>query len=145
MRVRTILLAGALTLAPVAAGAADLVVWWEKGYRPEEDRAFEEIVAAFEQKTGKTVDVSFHIQWELPDKLTAALKADQPPDITFGFWLDTYVPRWALEDRLVDLSEPLASLTDLFDPSQLARAELLNASLKGSASQPPGKTASWPP
>jgi ABC-type glycerol-3-phosphate transport system substrate-binding protein len=95
--------------------------------------------------TGKTVGVSFHVQWELPDKLTAALKADQLPDITFGFWLDTYVPRWALEDRLVDLSEPLASLTDLFDPSQLARAELLNASLKGSASQPPGKTASWPP
>jgi ABC-type glycerol-3-phosphate transport system substrate-binding protein len=52
MRVQTVLLAAALVLAPLGATAADLVVWWEKGYYPGEDEAVGELVAAFEQKTG---------------------------------------------------------------------------------------------
>jgi ABC-type glycerol-3-phosphate transport system substrate-binding protein len=52
MRVRAILLAAALMLAPPAARAADLVVWWEGGFNPEEDQAVRETVAAFEHKTG---------------------------------------------------------------------------------------------
>ena len=37
MRVRAVLLAAALVLAPLGARAADLVVWWEEGFNPEED------------------------------------------------------------------------------------------------------------
>jgi multiple sugar transport system substrate-binding protein len=66
-------------------------------------------------------------QAELPDKLEAALKADQPPDFTFGLWLDTYIPRWAFDDRLVDLTDAVGSFSNLFDPNQLERATLLNA------------------
>ena len=32
LRVRAVVLAAALILAPVGARAADLVVWWEKGF-----------------------------------------------------------------------------------------------------------------
>jgi hypothetical protein len=32
----------ALILAPLAADAADLVVWWEKGYYDQEDEAVRE-------------------------------------------------------------------------------------------------------
>jgi hypothetical protein len=35
MRVRAAILAAALVLAPLAARAADLVIWWEEGYYPE--------------------------------------------------------------------------------------------------------------
>jgi multiple sugar transport system substrate-binding protein len=41
-------------------------------------------------------------------------------------WLDTYIPRWALEDRLVDLTDAIGSFSNLFDPNQLDRATLLN-------------------
>jgi multiple sugar transport system substrate-binding protein len=37
------------------------------------------------------------------------------------------VPKWALEDRLVDLSEAVGHFSNLFDPYQLDRAMLLNA------------------
>ena len=57
MRARAVVLAVALVLAPLGARAADLVVWWEKGFNPEEDAAVREIVAAFEQKTGKQVEL----------------------------------------------------------------------------------------
>ena len=41
--------------------------------------------------------------------------------------LTTYAPKWALEDRLVDLSEAVGHFSALFDPYQLDRAMLLNA------------------
>ena len=57
MRSRSVLLAVALVMAPSAVRAADLVVWWDKGYYAEEDAALREIIAAFEQKTGKRVEL----------------------------------------------------------------------------------------
>ena len=61
---------GALVLAAALDGAArrqaaDLVVWWEEGFYPEEDEAVREIVAAFEQKTGKQVELVLYPQDEL--------------------------------------------------------------------------------
>ena len=85
MRIRALVLAAALILAPLGAQAADLVVWWEKGYNAEEDEAVREIIAAFEQKTGNQVELVFHPNEELPDELVAALEAGQPPDFAFGY------------------------------------------------------------
>jgi ABC-type glycerol-3-phosphate transport system substrate-binding protein len=45
-----------LFLAPVAR-AADLVVWWDKGFYPQADEAVREIVAEFQQQTGKEVEL----------------------------------------------------------------------------------------
>jgi multiple sugar transport system substrate-binding protein len=127
MRTDAIVLAAILLLTPLGARAADLLIWWEKGYYAREDEALRETIAAFEQQTGKHVELVLQPQAELPDKLVAALDADQPPDITFGLWLDTYIPKWALEDRLVDLTDAVGPFSNLFDPNQLDRAMLLNA------------------
>jgi multiple sugar transport system substrate-binding protein len=127
MRVPVILLATTLMLAPLAAWAADLVVWWDEGYYAEEDEAVREIIAAFEQESGKEVELVFRPMEEPPDRIAAALEGGQPADFAFGFWLDTLAPQWALEDRLVDLSDAIGHFSDLFDPAQLDRATLLNA------------------
>jgi hypothetical protein len=73
--IRAVLLAAALLLAPPAARAANLVVWWEKGYNSEEDAAVREIVATFEHKTGKRVDLAFHSENDLPGRTAAAVEA----------------------------------------------------------------------
>ena len=57
MRLPAIVLAAVLILAPLGARAADLVVWWEEGQAAEEDAGVRETVAAFEQKTGKQVEL----------------------------------------------------------------------------------------
>jgi multiple sugar transport system substrate-binding protein len=121
------LLVAALVMAPPSASAADLVVWWHEGYYTEEDEAVREIIAAFEQESGKQVELVIRPMEELPDKIAAALEGGQPPDFAFGFWLDTSAPQWALEGRLVDLSDAIGHFSDLFDPAQLDRATLLNA------------------
>jgi hypothetical protein len=39
-------------MAPLGAKGIDLMVWWEKGFNPEEDAAIVEVIGAFKQKTG---------------------------------------------------------------------------------------------
>ena len=127
MRSKVIGIAAMLAMAPVGARAADLVVWWDEGYYTEEDAAVRETIAAFEHETGKQVELALHPMEELPDKIAAALEAGRPPDFAFGFWLDGYAEQWAYEDRLVDLTDTIGHFSDLFDPGQLNRAVLLNA------------------
>jgi multiple sugar transport system substrate-binding protein len=119
-------LATALVLVPLGARAADLVVWWEEGYNPEEDAAVREIVAAFEQDTGKRVELAFYPQAALGDQIEAALEAGQPPDFAFSMPIINDLSGWASDYRLVDLTDTVGSLSSLFDPDALAWWVLLN-------------------
>jgi multiple sugar transport system substrate-binding protein len=125
MRRRALVLAALLLLTPQCARAADLVVWWDQGAYPEEAAAIGEVIAAFEQGSGKQVELVLHEQAELEDKLVAAIKAGRPPDIAFGI-IDYHIPEWAFHDQLVDLTDTVGSFSDLFDPDALAWYTLLN-------------------
>jgi multiple sugar transport system substrate-binding protein len=127
MQVRAILLAAALMLVPLGVQATDLVVWWQKDTYPEVDQAVRELIAAFEQQTGKRVELVFQVPAELPGKIVAALEADRPPDFAFGNWLPEYVPKWALDGRLVDLTDAIGPERDQFAPDALDLAMLLDA------------------
>jgi multiple sugar transport system substrate-binding protein len=127
MRRQAVLVALALVLTPLGAQGADLVVWWDKGLYAQEDEALQETVAAFQQETGKQVELVLYPLNELPDKLAAALKADRPPDLAFGNLINTHIPRWAFEGRLVDLTDAIGPFSNLFGADQLDRAVLLDA------------------
>ena len=116
----------ALIQTPLGARSADLVVWWDEGYYTEEHEAVEEIVAAFEQETGKQVELAFYSQDDLPDRIAAALEVGQPPDFAFGYDMVYQIGRWALEDRLVDLSDAIGPFSNMFDQDALGVALLLN-------------------
>ena len=106
MRARAVVLAVAIVLAPLGARAADLVVWWDKGYYPQEDEAVREIIAAFEQKTGKQVELV------LPRTgrafRTRSRRRSRPasrPTSRSARHLATTSRQWAFDDRLVDLTD----------------------------------------
>ena len=128
MRADAIVLGFALALMPPAASGADLVVWWEKGFYAQEDQAVAEIIAAFEQKTGKQVELVQPTQDEMLEKAQAVLQAGQkPPDFLWGTVIVTsWVPQWAYEDDLADLDGALAPVLDLFDADAIQAATLLN-------------------
>jgi multiple sugar transport system substrate-binding protein len=128
MRTPVMALAAALAIAPLDAWGADLVVWWDEGYYAEEHEAVREIIAAFEQETGKKVELVFHPESEHPEAIAAALKAGQPPDFAFGYFLDYHIGPWAFDDRLVDLSDAIGHFADMFDPDVLSWEMWLNAS-----------------
>jgi multiple sugar transport system substrate-binding protein len=116
-----------LALAPLNTQAADLVVWWEKGFYPGEDNALREIIAAFEHKTGKRVELALITDDELPAKSLAAVAAGQAPDFLFGLDIGDFFGQWAHQGRLADLSDVLVPLADKFDRDTLTRVTLLDA------------------
>ena len=127
MRGRAVFLAAAIILAPLGARAADLVVWRNEGWTAEEDEAVREIVAAFERKTGKRVELALHPEQELPDMVVAAVEAGEPPDFAFSVVIIQDDAQWAHEGRLVDLTDAVGHFADLFDPDALDAVTMLNA------------------
>jgi multiple sugar transport system substrate-binding protein len=128
MQVRAVLLAAVLVLAPLGARGADLVVWWDEGYYAEEDEAIREIIAAFEQKTGKQVELVFHPMAEQSKIVQAAIDAGSPPDFLFGVWVQPRIEQWAFEGRLEDLTDAIQPFVDLFDADVLEYSRLLDNS-----------------
>jgi multiple sugar transport system substrate-binding protein len=126
MQAWAVILAAALVLAPLSTRADDLVVWWEESPYPEEDEAIAELVAAFEGKTGKNVDL-VRIGGDARVEVEAAIEAGQPPDFLWGLGSTVYnTTKWAREDRLVDLTEAVGPLKELFDADLLDRFMLPN-------------------
>jgi ABC-type glycerol-3-phosphate transport system substrate-binding protein len=74
MRGRAVVLAAALAVAPLSVRAADLVMWWREGYYAEENAAVRETIAAFEQGSGKAVELVFYSDDELLDRIAAGLE-----------------------------------------------------------------------
>ena len=81
---RSVFLAATLAMAPFGAKSADLVVWWEKGFNPEEDAAVREIIAAFEQETGKQVDLEQRRKATLRPRPLPPSPTGKTPDFLFG-------------------------------------------------------------
>jgi multiple sugar transport system substrate-binding protein len=127
MRRQTIaLIAAALILTPPGARAADLVVWWEKTFYPQGNEAVREIVTAFEQQTGKQVELVRPEGGGVMAQVEAALRAGMPPDFLYSVRLATSAARWAYDDRLVDLGGVLGPVLDLFDADTIEASTLLD-------------------
>jgi multiple sugar transport system substrate-binding protein len=126
MRKYAFIVAALFTMAPLCAQAADLVVWWEKGFYPQADEAVVEIIAAFEQKTGKQVELVQPAQDEVFNKAQATLAAAQPPGFLFGTTSESWAAQWAYEDQLVDLAETLRPVLKLFDADVVEASTFLN-------------------
>jgi multiple sugar transport system substrate-binding protein len=129
MRAPAVVLAVAIAMAPLGARAADLVVWWNAGYIAQEDEAVRETIAAFEQNTGKRVELVFHPEQELPDRVVAALEAGESPDFVFSIVIIRDDAQWAYEGRLVNLTDAIGHFSDLFDPDALDAVSLLDGTI----------------
>ena len=107
--------------------AADLTIWWNKSYYPEEDQQFDKVIADFKKEKGIDVEYSLYTNEDLPRKLLAALTAGQPPDLSYGFLLDLqHTSRWAYQDVLEDVSDVVGEIRDNLLPSAIQAVTLSN-------------------
>ena len=83
MRARAVVLAAALVLAPLGARAADLVVWWDKGFYPRRTRRSRKSSLPLSRRAASR-SRSASIRRESIQDRSAALKTGQPPDFAFG-------------------------------------------------------------
>ncbi len=115
------------SLCSVATAQETLVVYWTKGFYPQEDKALDDMVAKFEKKTGVKIELSRYSPQESVPKAVAALDSGTPPDVAYGDVFDFQVAgKWAAEGRLEDLSDILTPMKASFLPVTLETAYLLN-------------------
>lgn len=114
----------ALLAAPLPASGADLNIAWEEGFYPEEDQAIEEVVLAYEQETGKDVELTFHPQAEIMEKMAAAVDAGTPPDLLLALGVGSYLPGWVRAGALADLTDLIGPMEDQFYPGVLDNVRL---------------------
>ncbi len=113
------------------AQASKVVVWWNKGYYPEEDAAMQKIVKEFENRAKVEVDLSFTAQEDLLKKINAALIAHRVPDVAFCFFNDwQVVPKYAWSGQLADCSDIVSDLKPRYNEKMLAVAHVLNGKTK---------------
>jgi multiple sugar transport system substrate-binding protein len=105
--------------------AADLRIAWEQGFYPEEDQAIAAVVAAYQQQTGNAVELTLYPQDDLMAKVVPMINAGNPPDLLMGLGI-SYLPNWALEDVVADLSDVVGPIEDQFYPGVLASVRLRN-------------------
>src|SRR4030088_80976 len=110
-----------------AAAQETLVVYWTKGFYPQEDKALAEMVAKFAMKAGEKEDLSRYSPQESVPKAVAALDSGSPPDVAYGDVFDFQVAgKWAFEGRLEDLSDIRVPMKADFLPITLETAFMWN-------------------
>jgi multiple sugar transport system substrate-binding protein len=120
-----------LAFAGLASAQETLVVYWTKGFYPQEDKALDDMVAKFEKKTGVKVELSRYSPQESVPKAVAALDSGTPPDVAYGDVFDFQVAgKWAFEGQLEDLSDILVPMKSSFLPITLETAYLYNDKTK---------------
>ena len=110
-----------------ALGQETLVVYWTKGFYPQEDKALDDMIDKFQKKTGVKVELSRYAPQESVPKAVAALDSGTPPDVAYGDVFDFQVAgKWAFEGRLEDLSDILVPMKADFLPITLETAFMWN-------------------
>src|SRR3954454_17685239 len=116
-----------LAFAGLALAQETLVVYWTKGFYPQEDKALDDMIAKFQQKTGVKIELSRYSPQESVPKAVAALDAGSPPDVAYGDVFDFQVAgKWAAEGRLEGLTDIQGPMKGKCLPITLETVNLLN-------------------
>ena len=125
--VRAVVLVTLLILAPLGAKAADLVVWWEKGYYAQEDEAVAEISPHSSRKpASRSSSSSIQTRNSRTRWRRRWGRASRPISPSASAWTSTFRNGLSMIG-LIDLSDEILPFKSLFDPDGLAFATLFNA------------------
>lgn len=118
--------AGAVTRPYIAnAAATTATVWQPQGFIPEEDVAFRAMVADYEKASGNKIDYSIIPFAPLRQKAVSAIASGVVPDeISVADF--AFAPLNAWDDKLIDLSDVVESLTSEFSPTALRASNHYN-------------------
>lgn len=121
--------AGMLARPYIANAAAKTAeVWWTQGFIPEEDASFRKMAADYEKVSGNKIEYSIMPFVALQQKMVSALQTNNTPDLISYDGIQTTLVQSAWNDKLVDVSDVVASRE-----KQLMEAALLSTKLYNNA------------
>ncbi|MDJ0553715.1 MAG: ABC transporter substrate-binding protein [Microcoleaceae cyanobacterium MO_207.B10] len=104
-----------------------LTIWWSRGYYPEQDEALQKVISDWEEKTDNKVKVLFFSEDNILHEAIDALAKDKTPDIFFSERAEyTLIPKWAWEGKLVDVSDVIEPVKNLYSDSALKSVSFYN-------------------
>ncbi|HEY9622127.1 MAG TPA: ABC transporter substrate-binding protein [Crinalium sp.] len=113
-----------------SAEGADLMIWWEQGYLPEENTGVIQLVRRWEESSGLKTNLKLmHITVLQQDLLKAIAEPDKypVPDIVFAISLDANLaPKLAWENQLTDVSDVLNQYKALYTSDALRQVTYRN-------------------
>ncbi|MGK7925273.1 MAG: ABC transporter substrate-binding protein [Spirulina sp.] len=108
-----------------------LTIWWTRSFYVQENEALKAVIAAWQNKTGKKVNLFFFPEDDILKNTENVLKAGNPPDIVFANRTDaTLGPRWAWDGKLADVSEVVEPLKEVYSPTALQSVYYYNNSTR---------------
>jgi multiple sugar transport system substrate-binding protein len=114
----------------IASDRADLTIWWEQGYLPEENAGTLDLVRQWEEASGLKADLKLmHISILQQELLRAIAEPEKypVPDVVFAISLDANLaPRLAWDDQLVDVSDIVEKNRDRYSPDALLQVTYRN-------------------
>jgi multiple sugar transport system substrate-binding protein len=125
------LMTAAALARPALASGQTITVWWNQGFYPEEDQAFRNLVAAWEKKSGNTVNLSLITGQALNEKIVSALTSGDVPDLMYADnGPGQIVPQNAWHDKLLDVSDVVETQKAEFSPTAIQSSQFYNAQEK---------------
>src|SRR5215204_632709 len=122
--------AGALARPYVAnAQAKTAVMWWAQGFVQEEDISIKKIVGDYEKASGNKIELSIMPFAPLRQKIVSAVTSGVVPD----FFVSTpseIIALYAWEDKLVDVSDVVATQKEEFTETALINMNCYNSVTK---------------
>ena len=112
------------------AAATTAVVWQVQGFVPEEDAAFRKTVADYEKVSGNRIDLSVMPFQALNQKAISAITSGDVPDLIFHDAPATILPQNAWDNKLVDVSDVVESLSSQFSETALLNSTFYNSATK---------------
>ncbi|WP_271254440.1 ABC transporter substrate-binding protein [Pseudanabaena sp. Chao 1811] len=97
---------------------ADLTIWWEQGFLPEENEQINQLIRKWEQKSGKSVDLKLLPVALIDQQLANFIEQSeftQIPDIVYSVGVDaSLAPKLAWQNRLVDLTDVITPIKEKY-------------------------------
>ncbi len=123
--------AGVLSRPYIAnAAASTATVWVDQGFVPAEDAAFRKTAADYEKASGNKLDYSIMPFMALNQKAISALTSGDVPDLIFHSAPATILPQFAWNDKLVDVSDVVATQKSKLSETALLCSSFYNSMTK---------------
>lgn len=124
--------AGSLARPYIANAAATTVIaWWQQGFYPQEDAALRQLIADWEKQSGNKLELSLLPGEALNQKVVSALTSGDVPDLMYGDNAPgQIIPQSAWDNKLLDVSDVVATQKDTFLDTALLASRFYNATTK---------------
>jgi multiple sugar transport system substrate-binding protein len=120
-------LAAAVPRRPAQAAGKTVTVWWNQGFYAAEDKAFQDLITAWEEASGNKVALTLLPGQALNEKIVSALTSGDVPDLMYADNAPAQIiPQSAWDGKLLDVTDVVETQKSALSATALQSAQFYN-------------------